>query len=337
MTSTLSAASWSTSTRENTSRESSPASAPSRRTPPFPTSTTMARNSSATPKSTPSPRSSRCQRSRRWRAPRFTASTRRPRARLPMHATSTPTRAPTTGLSGLRSPIFGPCAHIHCVRRPKRSSSLSAWSTPSSDTTFLVSFASSNPRPPVVRFFLTLIFLSPRPRREAQAREDRKDASPDREWTKAAQAQQQCLIVDVESGELLKVGCLENRPMPEAWFCTIMVPKEFGGTVKEKGTSQRIAIQTMPVCNRQTDLGKSATTLVFRRKKVRGRFGPSDALWPATSAAQSLYKRSGRQVYNRNGFRLVIHPTSGVVAAILAIFNRTSPVYESGHPSTRSK
>lgn len=137
-TSTLSAASSSTSTPASTSPRSSQASASSNPTLRSPQSTTAAISSSSTPVSTPLPRSLVSTVSRHSRAPRSTASTPQPRARSHTLVMSTPSPATTTPPSALPWQASGPRAHTPFVPRPRRSSRLFAWSIPSSDTMFSV-------------------------------------------------------------------------------------------------------------------------------------------------------------------------------------------------------
>jgi hypothetical protein len=168
------AASSSTSTRASTSRASSWASARSNPTPRSRRWMTRARSSSTTPRYTRWPRSCRCRRSRRWPAPRSTASTRQPRARSPTPVTYTPTRTPKTKRCEHPLPTSGPCARTRCGPRPRRSSGRSAWSSRSSDTTSSVSLALC---PFGLPFCALTLVYSPRARREAQAGEEREDAS----------------------------------------------------------------------------------------------------------------------------------------------------------------
>jgi hypothetical protein len=122
--------------------------------------------------------------SRPSRAPRFTASTLPPRARSHTLVTSTPTPATTTPPSAPPSQASGLRAHTPCAPRRKKSSRLCAWSTPSSDTMFLV-------RSPTPRLEICLLTLfSPRIGRQAQERAQRQDAPCHKQRTKAYPSQQ---------------------------------------------------------------------------------------------------------------------------------------------------
>ena len=120
--STPSAASSSSCTRATTSRARSRASGSSRATRSIPKVDERGRSCSSTRASTRWRRSFSCRCSSSWRRARSTASTRRPRARLRMPATSTPIPRPKTRRSAPGRQLRKPRAATPCAPRPRPSS-----------------------------------------------------------------------------------------------------------------------------------------------------------------------------------------------------------------------